>query len=510
MRARRLSVQSPSSALELVQAESLKPHSDLTFRNLENLTIEKTDIRQSLFNGCLVRNCRFRSVDLSRCDLEQMQILNCEFIDVDFGNVELTSTQLAQCRFEECRFGSAMISECAWRNCDMVRCSFTQAVIQQSQFEDCRLTANFLQGASIQLDTFRRCVFEDMTLGDCTFLNQLLLGCQYRQVRINAESIGATYGLSEEDLKSFELVYLGQPVVEINATTGLLDALEKDYEKRRWMFMREMLRLNFRRCSRLAALDACLEAVLWPSSFGAPLKAGDITFLEMVILELFRRKELPGAATLSLPERIKTFQRGDSSANDPLRLQQLAARLRTLLLEMLRELEPAIGAITTGGRDRSVTARLVFDRQPQSDIASFIVESGRHSGLKPSGPTVVLREERGSYILVLQTTLLTLAGFQTALWLLNGCVAQMIELKTRTQVMRQKRAPLVIRERVLLPDQHIPKWMTGTIQGLFTKLSGSLPKLDTTAADLDQDNLRRVEVAAAPRNRRSQRATRKA
>jgi hypothetical protein len=397
-----------------------------------------------------------------------------------------------------------------WRQSEIMDCTFTQSVIQASQFENCLLRANNLQGASVQLDTFRQCSFEDMTLGDCTFLNQLLIDCRYKQVKVAEESIGTLFGISEKDLLSFELIYLGRPVVEITAGGNLLEALEKDYEQRHWFFAREMLRLNFRRCSRAVALEGCLEALLWPASFGAPLKGGDITFLEMVVLELFRRKELPGISALGLPDRIKDFQPaalGDITNGDTLKLRQFASRLRGLLLEMLGDLESSIKTLAADSKDQKITARLVFERKPEADVVTFVRQAAIGSGLHVAGTTIILREERGSYIVVLQTTLFTLAGVQMALWLLNGCVAQLIELKSRTKIALQKRAPLVIRDRVLQPDQHIPKWMAGGIQAIFSKLTATPAFLGQTARDFAPENLRTIEITDLSKRTKRRRAT---
>jgi hypothetical protein len=87
-----------------------------------------------------------------------------------------------------------------------------------------------------------------------------------------------------------------------------------------------------------------------------------------------------------------------------------------------------------------------------------------------------------------------LAALQTALWLLNGCVAQVIELKTRIQVVAQKRPPKVIRDRVLLPDQNIPKWMAVTVQGIFAKLTGDTSRLQQIASDFNPSNFKKIEI----------------
>jgi len=493
------------AGLPAVSVDQLVPRSDLTFKVFDNLTVEGANVHQSLLNGCLVRNCTFEKVRFSRCDLEQMQFQKCRFVDVDFRNVELTSTQIDQSHFENCNFESALVSDCVWRNCSLENCSFQQAVIHTSQFEQCRLKNNNLRGASIQLDSFRQSVFERMKLGDCTFLNHIMVECSYQNVHINAESIGSLFGISAANLLSFDLVYLGQTVVDVAATNGLLNSLETDYERRRWFFMRDVLRLNFGRIPRATALDACLKSVLWPASLGAPLKVGDITFLEMIIMEMRRQRTLPALTTITFPDEIRNFKTqnivGGFERNDTLKLQQLASRLQGVLLEMMQQLTCDTECLIE--KDKSVMATLIFNEKPELDMVKLLRTIGDASGLRIRSDTHMLREESGSYLLVIQTTLATLAALQTALWLLNGCAVQIIELKARLQIAAQKRPPKVIRDRMLLPDQNIPKWMAATVQGIFAKLTADPRHLQQIASDFSSSNFQRIEIGERQSHQRA-------
>ncbi len=494
-----------SAKLPEISVDDLQPRSDLTFKVFDGLAVDGTNVHQSLLNGCLFRDCTFRKVSFSRCDLEQVQFQSCSFTEVDFTNIELTSAQIALTRFEKCNFESALLSDCHWSDCVLENCSFQQALIHTSQFEQCRLAGNNLRGASLQLDTFRKCVFEDMKLGDCTFLNHVLAECSYKGVHINAESIGSLFGLSEHDLLSSKLIYLGQEVVNVAGAGGLLDSLEKDYEQRRWFLMCEMLRLNFGRTSHVIGLDACLRAVLWPASRGIPLKVNDIAFLEMVVLELFQCRQLPALTALTFPEHIKNLrQQGGPEKierNDRLRLQQLGSRLQSIFLELLQQLAKETERLTK--KDRAVKVTLCFEEKPSSDTVKFIRSMANTARFELCGPTKKLQEQSGSYLLFLQTTLMTLAAFQTALWLLNGCVAQVIELKSRFQIATQKNSPKVIRDRMLLPDQNIPKWMTVAVQSIFTKLTANPTQLQQIASDFGQANLKKIEISTSSSRKRS-------
>jgi uncharacterized membrane protein len=344
-----------------------------------------------------------------------------------------------------------------------------------------------------------------MTFGDCTFLNQIMSACRYHRVRINVESIGAVYGISESDLLQFGLIYLGQPVVDVVAAKGLLDATENEYYKRRWQFMRDMLRLNFRRVPAVVGLDACLKSLIWPASVGVPLKTSDISFLEMVTEELFLREELPGFVALTLPERIKGFLDDAAihqvSSKQTLLLRQLASRLRMNLMEMLRSLKEVLERLRVEGKDRRITAKLVFVAKPKLDVAEFMGFLAKAPGLEVRGRTSLVSEAMGSYEVVLETSLMTLVALQVALWLLNGCVVQIIELKSRLRIVSQKRLPKVIRERALLQDQDVPKWIAVVVQNVCASLTTDQTRFEQAASDFDKTNVQRVEIKAPKPNR---------
>jgi uncharacterized protein YjbI with pentapeptide repeats len=478
----------------------LKPRSDLTFRVFDEMKVKDADVYQSLLNGSLFRECSFENVRFARCDLEQIQFQNCNFKNVSFVNIELTSGHLVGSRFEDCDFRYALITDSVLADCTFRQCSFLQAVIHSDKFDECTFAKSNLRGASVQLDSFRRSEFEDIKLGNCTFLNHILSQCTYKNVHINAESIGALFGITEQDLTYFKLIYLGQKTSHKAHGEDLLTALHREYERRRWVFMQAVLRLNFGKAARITGLNECLSAVLWPASLGTPLKTADIAFLEMIVLELFSHEKLPALSALLMPEAIQNFL--DATTPDvvgrsaALMLQQVASRMNMLLLDLFERYSTE--TMLSEEDDRQLQAALVFLSKPECNVVAFVNEVALASGLPIRGETIALKEEAGSYLLYIQTTLLTLGALQTALWLLNGCATQVIEMKSRLQIIAQKRPPRVIRNRVLLAEQTVPKWMILVLQGIATKITGSPTVLNRVAADLSQDNLQRIEAESGP------------
>ena len=139
---------------------------------------------------------------------------------------------------------------------------------------------------------------------------------------------------------------------------------------------------------------------------------------------------------------------------------------------------------------------------PLCDIGMQVLNDLTESaGFGVRHKTAIVREASGSYVVFLETSVATLASVQVALWLMNGCVAQLIELKARLNVVSQKRLPSVIRKRVLLPDQNMPKWMGPAVQSLFAQLFSHAAHLSQVASDLGSKNLQRIEIKRKRRTR---------
>jgi uncharacterized protein YjbI with pentapeptide repeats len=484
------------SGMQLTTAVALSPKADLTYKLVEKRRFHGDNAAQSLFNGSLLRDCEFESVDFSRCDFEGVNFQNCRFSQTNFDNVDIRSSWFTKCRFEGCSFDDAYIEDCAFRSCEIRDSTFERALLNASTLLNCILLANSFRKGSFTLDIFRDCQFEECTLGDCTFLNHLMISCVFRKIKINAESIGTCFGVTEKDLRGFDLIHLGKNVYSAGELPDIVEALEQEYLTRKWLFALAIVHLNFGRRPILTAIKEILETLLMPLVLNAPIRRDDCIFFRTIVRELSDQERLPVLSCVEIIEKINDVISSHSLEENTFQtLKAIVADTRELLQEMLNQFEEkSLLSRRVLENDVPCTARFTFEAEPTGDLTELLNLAGKSSGLEISGLTVLKRIEHGSFVGVVTTTIFTVAAFQIVLFLVNGCVFQISELRARVQTLFAPTVPKQFKRRALSPPQEMPKWMAGPMQALVASfLKGALPT-DIDKKGLGPSNLRAIEI----------------
>src|ERR1700682_271350 len=90
-----------------VGTQHLRPHSDLTYRSITQLTVSDADVYQSLFTGSLIRDCTWTRTRFSRSDLDGLRAERSTFTECDFSTCEIRSSHFGRCKFISCLFETA-------------------------------------------------------------------------------------------------------------------------------------------------------------------------------------------------------------------------------------------------------------------------------------------------------------------------------------------------------------------------------------------------------------------
>jgi hypothetical protein len=236
--------------------------------------------------------------------LEGATFQGCVFRKVKFHNANIRSSWITRCEFHECDFSEAYLADCTFTACCLFDCSFAQALINESFFVESTLAGNVFQKGSFSLDVFRKCLIERSTFGDCTFLNHIFVGCRFREIKINAESVGTCFGITLQDLETFDFIHLGEDVYKAGSLEDILSALEAEFQTRHWFVALALLRLNFGRLALVVALREVLTAILIPAQHGLPLRRDDAMFLRLVMRELADQRRLPGFSCFDVVEKV--------------------------------------------------------------------------------------------------------------------------------------------------------------------------------------------------------------
>jgi uncharacterized protein YjbI with pentapeptide repeats len=489
------------SAVDRERALNLAPKSDLTFKLIEGGSFRGIAAPQSMFDGSLLRDCEFEDVDLSRCDFEGVNFQNCVFAKTSFENSNIRSSWLTNCQFQQCDFADAYIEDCTFSSCEIRNNSFERAILNASTLLRCVLTGNSFRKGSFTLDTFRNCSLMNSTLGDCTFLNHLMLECELHEIKINAESIGTCFGITERDLRGFDLIYLGRDVYKAGEFPNIVEALEQEYVKRRWFLPLALFRLNFARQPVLEALRNARDALLLPLTHDGPVRRDDAAFFRMILRELAQQERLPVLSCVEIVDKISdTTTERKVQQNSLEHLRGVAADCKDLLQVMLARFEQeSLHELRILHEDVSCTARITFDFEPSVDVAELMNLSATHSGLAIAHSTSIESTKTGSFIATIATTVFTVAAFQMVLFLVNGCVFQITELRARVETLLSPALPKRMKQRALAQPREMPKWMATPLQTLVMSfLKGGLP-LDLVGKGYSRKNVRSIEIIAPPR-----------
>ena len=479
------------------------PQSDLSNSIYERVNLENKDLHQCLFTQSLLRNSTFRNVDFNNSDFDGARIENCTFDACNFNDCDIRASTLSNVRFVECNAGSVYLSDNALDHCTFERTSLRSSTIAANSLLGCEFFQSDLSRSSVTRCRFETTRFVEMLLGDCTFLYIVMQNCTFVDCSLNAESVGMLYGITIENLKSFRFIYLGKHQ-EAPEPELVLQAIADEYAARAWQFGLTIIRLNFRMTSALYALRTCFAA-LWQQASGGTLPHRDeLEFLGVVLRELESEKRLPLLACVDLVELVwKILQMWE---NDPaIEKRHASAALQRFSVESIMITNRLIAQLNAERiqlehveADEKLAASVEFAHPPSIGIAGFMTDIAHVSQIGVSRSTRLLSQSKGSYIEIVETTLLSLVALQTAIFLLNGCLIQLTELKHRVNVIKSDEPPPSYLTRALSTRQEIPPVVQAMLDHLIGYLRNSEILHDPDLKGLSEKNIHDVTVTRRP------------
>lgn len=474
---------------------------DLTYRKLESLTLTNVDMYQSLLTGALIRNSTFDRVVFSRSDLNGVRIETSKFISCDFTSCDFRSSIFANCSFEQCVLSSAFIDDCEFQSCTFNNCSFTVSGLTHCLFKESSLQACDLTQASFLHNRLYATTISNMVLGNCALQYVILRNCILEGVTLSAESFGAMLGLTSEQLSAAKLVYLG---VEDSNSYELIKLLFEEYGKRRWYIGQLVLALNFQVASVVNAFDAYLllskERFI---EFGFA-SGEELEFLGDILQEYALFERLPFLSLLNVLDWCTELDQAVKGNNEPLSessgdsLSTLVSRAVLLSNTLLDKLDAASPRLQSSEEDQPLCVNVNFNRRPDIPLTGLLnslaleVTTAAHKSYRISF-------KLGSYSEVIFTTLFTLMAFQAFLFLVNGCIIQLTELKHRAKVLARRKAPKSYSELALSPVQSASPVVLSVLSGLTSyakslgwirnaDLSGYGPSNITSVKEVECEN----------------------
>lgn len=422
------------------------PRSDLTHRKLRGLTLTDANLRQSLFTGSLIRDCVFTRVVFKRSDLDGLRIERSTFIECDLSSCDYRSIVFASCTFKSCDFNTSFIDDCEFHVCQLINCNFNDCSLTRCRFVQTSLTACKVTMATLLHNKLYDSTLSDMVLGDCSLLYFIVRNCTLTRVSINAESIGAVFGLRRDQLEELDIIYLGEKQ-PIPPDGDIVELISREYRKRAWYIGQLVIDINFGTVPTISAFGAYMDRSYERFIELGFAKGEELDFLSDVLQELDSLERLPLISALDLIEwctslesqiRLKHPDQPERF-HDP--LHAFVSRVAIIANLLLDKLDASVPREVFEEPNRSVCIKATFNQEPVFPLVNLLNWLSSIPTLGITERSSFIKSSTGSYVEVLYTTLLTIYALKIFLFHLNGCLVQLTEMKARTSVLLAKRPP---------------------------------------------------------------------
>jgi len=340
---------------------------------------------------------------------------------------------------------------------------------------------------------YQQCSFLDMTLGDCTLLYIIMRDCTFERVRLNAESVGAILGLTKDQLQTVSFVYLGEDQ-RLPEGADVVELVTAEYHRRGWVLGLLIQSLNFVLTSTVNAFEQYLAATGKRFLELGFAKGDELQFLGDVVEELAHVNALPLLVAISIANWCNTLatdlQAGGAENQDSLR--RLSSRTSLLAHLLVERVEEDALAMESTENNRLVRARIAFATAPTVSLLEVLDAASQGAGI--DGNARLVRTEVGSYLEVVSASLFSVLAFQLFLFLINGCLIQLTELKQRIKVLVRRQTPKAYADLALVPIQRGSPVILSVLHGL-TQYAKFLPWLkETSLGGFSAENMKGIEI----------------
>jgi hypothetical protein len=279
----------------------------------------------------------------------------------------------------------------------------------------------------------------------------------------------------------------------------VVELLSEEYARRQWYIGLLGLDLNFMRTSTVGAFENYFSNSFTRFAEMGFVKGDEIRFVGDVLEELASLDKLPLLTAINvlkwcslLKAEIKT-KTGGSDIIDKA-LKTLSNRVGIICGALIEKIETAVPEIQLIENETPVQLKITFREKPEIPFEDFLNSIGSASRLDIQEKSYLISAKSGSYIEIVYTTLFTVFALKIFLFLLNGCIIQITEMKERIHILRRKQAPKSYADLALVPSQQISPTTQLVLQGLlqYAKTLGWLK--DPSLLGFETSNIQSMEL----------------
>jgi uncharacterized protein YjbI with pentapeptide repeats len=438
---------------------------DLSHSFFEDIEISDEVARQSLFYGVLFRNCKISDCDFSRSDFEGVRFENCVLQNISFETCDVRSTHFFKTKLDNCVFRSSVFTDNILLKCSISECDFENASLTHNTFQEANIR-NLKNRTSTWLHTtFDKTKIEATIFSDCTSSYSMYLDCNFDNVRLNADSLGLTYGLSHQDVSNLDFSFLGRHYDK--GTAPEIEEFIEQYRARRWVIHELILKLNFSISNNQLLLFDLINSIYHQLLDRSGAKRDDIEFIFKIIFLLNKQNRLPFSVAIHTHDLFGGLRLGESFDTREKALIELAFQNSLLLANTMQEkLEDALHPLLDLDMTSTIEAQITYKKRQKIGTIEYIEKVQGMAG-NDYLDSKLIQARKGSWVEIIQTTVSGLLAMYLALYLFNGCLAQLTMTRARVKTLFSKRLPKKFIRAASEPGRELPKHYLNTMQKLY-------------------------------------------
>ncbi len=462
-------------------ADVLKSREDLSYQFFDGVELSNIVARQSLFNGVLFRNCTISDSDFSRSDFEGARFENCTLTNVSFETADIRSTKFAKTILRSCTFRSAAVSDNLFSDSEIASCEFEDGSILNCIFDNCIVQEVKNRTAAWLHTTFIKTRLESVSFTDCTSIYAIYDRCSFKDVVINADSLGLTFGITESNLKDLNFGFLGQKY-DSGMSPGIESFLEQ-YKNRNWRIHSLILSLNFKTKDKQTILQMLLEELRTQIKNRRSAKKDDLEFIFRIMSFLESKQQLPFSSAIFAYDIFAELSfEVDKRSLENIIVEIGEQKSNYIVNSMYESLMLALNPILDIEQTETIEAKITYRSKPKTTTLEY-VDKVFLIAEPESSETILVEAREGSWIEIIRMTVESLFAFYVALYLVNGCLVQLTMMRARSKNLIAKRLPPKFLQAASSPSHDLPKGYSDILQKLvLSQLSGNKASIEALSS----------------------------
>lgn len=345
--------------------------------------------KSALFNGTIIENNIWNNVDLTNSDIETTRIIKTNIHNCHFDNTDIHSIWVIDTNFQNTSFSGANIVDCTFINCKFIDCDFSNVILNDCTFKQCELNNIDLLGGSFTMNIFTDCLLQGMCFKNVFYYTHFEQ-CRFVDVTFEAYLLGYSYGLTLDNLSSFQYLFMGEK--SDDSYVDICRNIRTIYQKRGLIINEGILYLLDPSMPATQAIIKCFDCLKKNIEKDLLTKKEQLLFLKRIIENMYENHIIAPIAMVQLLYIIDQILNLNSNVSLIKIKSDLIQVKNSILTNYYAFIDYLSETIKCDIIEEKAVINIVYEKQPQYRLSDVLNE------IAGTQEAYVIKTQKGSFI----------------------------------------------------------------------------------------------------------------